>query len=48
MEDQKQQMYMQQKSTGMLKPLLLRSAEDQNLNEGCARGHNCLLPIIDI
>jgi hypothetical protein len=49
MEDQKQQMCMHQKSTGMLNPLsLLRSAENQNLNEGCTRGHNCLLPIIDI
>lgn len=48
MDDQKQQMYMQQESTGMLNPLLLWSAEDQNLNEGCARGQNCLLPIIDI
>jgi hypothetical protein len=50
MEDQKQQIYMQQqKSTGMHNPLSpLQSAEDRNLNEGCARGHNCLLPIIDI
>jgi len=49
MGDQKQQMYMHQKSTGKLNPLsLLQSVEDRNLNEGCARGHNCLLPIIDI
>jgi len=49
MEDQKQQMYMHQKSTAMLNPLSpLRSAENRNLNEGCATGHNCLLPVTDI